>query len=329
MASPDQYLGTILVVPRRERARDVVLADQAKTKAVPSTPVLLSVVLEVLPEVVGEPIPMVDASVGYCVGRARGLAAIFRVEDAGELGAVVRVGQFEVVEADVSSVTEADDEYPFPMLGNECLGVYDPARNVVAEFTLQRVQDYAESATFVVIGQVLHVFEDKGLRAVIGQNPRHVKEQRALSVATEPVRLPERVLLAHACDGKRLARESGEKHVMGRDAIFRHFPDVADHYVSQAVIKVRAICLLRVLVDLTREDARAASQIEPATEPADTGEEVYETKRGVMHLLAAVLLCGAGTPCGAMKARGDKEGCQRGRVTPTEVDIVDYRQARR
>lgn len=99
----------------------------------------LRVVLEVLPEVVGE----------------RVFGRHFGVEDGFEFRPVLG----EVRELEVAPGFEADEEDALAVLRHHAPGVNDPVIDGVAEGVLERVHDDLERAPLVVPLEVLHVFQ--------------------------------------------------------------------------------------------------------------------------------------------------------------------------
>ncbi|MNP78455.1 hypothetical protein D3C76_1760760 [compost metagenome] len=67
-------------------------------------------------------------------------------------------------------------------------------RHVIPQ-VVQGLHDDAERFTAVMALQVFHVLQHKDCRAAGVNNARHVKEQRALSVAGKTVRATQSVLL--------------------------------------------------------------------------------------------------------------------------------------
>ena len=127
------------------------------------------------------------------------------------------------------------------------------------------------------------LFRDERTGAVMLNDSRRIEEQRALRFAAEPRRLAERVLLAHARDGERLAGEPGQQKVMLGDVGRGNVPDVLRHRVVEPVVVVRQVGLAGVLVDFAREHALAAQRVEAASQAADPGKEVDETELWVAH----------------------------------------------
>ena len=107
----------------------------------------------------------------------------------------------------------------------------------------------------------------------MGDDPRHIEEQRALGFVLKSVRTAERVLLGNAGDRERLTGEAGQQNVMRRDILNGDFGDVAVDFVV-VVGEVRGVGLLAVLVPLGRKDALAADGLEAPPQSADAGEQV-------------------------------------------------------
>jgi len=93
------------------------------------------------------------------------------------------------------------------------------------------------------------------------------------------VRPAHRVFLADAGDGKRLAGKATEQDVVSRHVVGGKRHDVADERVIRAV--VFQVGLLREIVPLAREDARAALRLEAHADAADSGEQVDEAEVGL------------------------------------------------
>ena len=66
------------------------------------------------------------------------------------------------------------------VLRQEVFGIDHADVELIAEFVLKRPPDDLERSAFVMVLQVLDVLEQKSRRAVRVDDPRDVKEQRAL-----------------------------------------------------------------------------------------------------------------------------------------------------
>lgn len=85
---------------------------------------------------------------------------------------------------------------------------------------------------------------------------------------------------ADPCDGKRLAGESGQKHVMLRDLVHLDLGDVALEHMSGPVMIIGTIGLLREPVPFRGEHAVTTNSVKPPPQPADSGEQVDEAEGG-------------------------------------------------
>src|SRR5437868_4451297 len=126
--------------------------------------------------------------------------------------------------------------------------------------------------------QVLDVLQQEGRRLLLGDDPLHIEEKRALGGALESVRAPERVLLRHAGQAERLAGEARKEDVVVRDVGCIDLRDVAGDPVVFA--EVLDVCLLRVSIPFTREYAAAAGLLEPDPDASDPREQVNEGEVG-------------------------------------------------
>lgn len=162
------------------------------------------------------------------------------------------------------------------MLRHETLPVDHLAVDLVAEFLAQHLQDGGEGLALVVRDQVLDVLQQERLRFLLGDDARHVVEQRALRGAFEAVRTAERVLLRYAGDAERLAGKAGEQHVVVGHVGDIHLRDVADQSMPGLVREIRQISFLRERVPLAGENATSALLLEAVPDAADAGEQIDE-----------------------------------------------------
>jgi hypothetical protein len=86
----------------------------------------------------------------------------------------------------------------------------------------------------------------------------------------------ERVLLRHTGNGKRLAWETGQQHVVIRNILCAHLRDIAVDGVSVTV--VFGVSLLRVGIPFAGEDTVSADGFKGRSDAADAGEKIDETE---------------------------------------------------
>ena len=209
------------------------------------------------------------------------------MKDGPQLRPFQRIGNFQRVEAEIRVAGEASDEDPFPVLRHKRLCVDHAKIDVVAQLFRQHVVDDLEGAPTIMVHQVLHVLEEKNLRAMMSDNARHIEKQRSLSFAGESVRPVERVFLGDAGDGKRLAGKARKQNVVRRYVCLVDLRDVAGNRV-RVTREVRKIGLLRITIPLGRVNAPAADGVEAPAQPADAGEKVDEgeSRRGAVIVMA-------------------------------------------
>jgi hypothetical protein len=214
----------------------------------------LRVVLEVLPEVVGE----------------RVFGRHFGVEDGFEFRPVLG----EVRELEVAPGFEADEEDALAVLRHHAPRVNDPVIDGVAEFLGERAVDDLEGAALIVPLEVLHVLQHEGGRLVEADDGGEVEEQVALLHVVEAVLAAEAELLGHARDAERLAGKAGAEDVELRDVGHGHGVDVA----VRGFAEVGGVGNLGVLVPIAGEDALGARALEGDAEAANAAQEVNETR---------------------------------------------------
>ena len=137
--------------------------------------------------------------------------------------------------------------------------------------------DGPERIAIVVSGEVLHVLEEKHLRAMVLRDLVDLEEKGSARVF-EPLLFPG--------DAESLAGKASAQNVMWRYTVQGfgrpgELGDVSEGYLAE-VHEVRATC---VLVPFTREDARSHDVLSGHTETSDAGEEVDEGEGGRRLLL--------------------------------------------
>lgn len=130
------------------------------------------------------------------------------------------------------------------------------------------VPDCPERVAVIVSGEVLHVLEEKHLRAMVLCDLVDLEEKGSARVF-EPFLFPG--------DAEGLTGESAAQNVMFRDSVecfggFRKLSDVSEGDLAK-VHEVSSPC---VFVPLAGKDARAHHVLPCDAEASDTGEEIYE-----------------------------------------------------
>ena len=182
------------------------------------------------------------------------------------------VGQGQRIEAESHRAAKAHHEDALAVLGHEVLGVEDAVVHVVAQLLFEHLANDLEGVALVVAFQVLNVLKQDGVRPVVLDDARHVKEKGALRLAGKAVGFPQRVLLGHAGNRERLAREASQQDVVARDVGRLDLGDVAlDRMV---LAEARDVGLLGELVPFAGPDALAANGLEAQPYPANPREQV-------------------------------------------------------
>src|SRR5207248_1551185 len=157
----------------------------AKTESVAPSAMLLRILLEIAPQVLGQ----------YVFGgnrrmRALGVRwfrvfnAILRVQNGSQFRPRRGFRKVHAVEVEFGPVTEAGDENSLTILWNQTLCIDDPVMNVVPQFSGQDLHYYVESPAAVMRPKILHVLEQKRRGPVPLDDSGHVEKQRALRIAS-------------------------------------------------------------------------------------------------------------------------------------------------
>ena len=220
----DEDFRAVLVVAGAEGAGSVFLRDKAEAETVSGGLVLPGVILEVLPQVVGE----------------RVFVRHVGVEDAFEL----RPFGWEFGELEVAPRLEPDEENALAVLRHHAPGVNDLVINGVAKLLGERAVDDLKGAALVMPLEVLDVLQHKGGRLVEADDAGEVEEEVALLLVLETMLAAEAELLGHAGDAERLAGKAGAEDVELRDVGDGYVVDVAVRCLSE----VGGVGDLRMLV---------------------------------------------------------------------------------
>jgi hypothetical protein len=250
----DQDLGTILVITSTERSRHVLAGKQSKTEAISCRFVLRGIVLEVLPEVIGERV------------FRRGVP----IEDSFEFWSMLG----EIGKLEVAPRFETNKENALTMLGHHALRINDAVIDRVAKFLGKRTVDDLESATPVMPLQVLHVFQDESGRLMKADDSSEVEEEISLFFVLEAVLAPEAKLLRDAGEAEWLAGKACAEDVELRDVGNRHVVYVAVRFLAE----IGLVGELGVLVPVGGEHALAACALESESETSYSAEEINEPK---------------------------------------------------
>ena len=105
-------------------------------------------------------------------------------------------------------------------------------------------------------------------------NPYNLKKEGSLRLATESMRLVERVFLGDSGNGERLARKSGQQDIVAGDGVDCDLRNVARDWREGAV--VRFVSLLAETVPLRGEHALATDRVEGLSQAANASEQIYE-----------------------------------------------------
>ena len=224
------------------------------SQAVARRLMFLRVVLEVVPQVVGE----------------RVFVRRVGVEDAGELRPFG--GEFRELER--APRLEPDEEDALPVLWHDALRVDDLPVNLVAERIGQRVVNDLEGATPVVPVEMLHVLQHEGGRLVVVEYVGDGEEEVALFHVLKAVLAAEAVLLGDAREAEGLAGKAAAENVELGDVGHGHGMDVAVRRLAE----VGGVGPATVLVPVAGEDAPRTRLLEGEPEPADAAKEVNETE---------------------------------------------------
>ena len=179
---------------------------QSIERAIARRLMFLRVVLEIVPEVVGE----------------RVFLRHVRVEDAREL----RTFGGEFRELERAPRFESDEEDALTMLRHDALGIDDFPIHLVAERVGQGVVDDFEGAALVVPDEMLHVLQHEGGWLVVVEDVGDGEEEVALFHVLEAVLASEAVLLGDASQAERLTGKACKQKIMGRDVLHGYLRDV-------------------------------------------------------------------------------------------------------
>src|SRR5581483_6003589 len=263
---------TVLVITRAQRPRDAVEVREPVAEPVAFRLMLRRVILQVLPEPVGQRVFFVNT--GF--------------EDVPELWFPVRHPRI-VKPTGIRLVPEADDVNALAVLGHERHRVNDlRLRHVIAQVFAQRLHDHGERAPAVVVLQIPDVFEQEGARPFARDDPGDVEKQRALRGMLKAMRPAERVVLRDPGDAESLTGEPG-----GQDGVMRYFvrPDPRD-VPGRAVTEVGFVSVRRILVPLTGKYATPADTFKRAAKTADAGEQINEGELWfARHLIFGTTTC--------------------------------------
>lgn len=271
----------VLVVARRQGARHVCRFDQTKAEAVAFEAVLLGVVLQVQPEVVGEGVFVLHflflvVEKSSFVPLQDRFAAVGTVQDVFEC--VRTLGwQRQRVEIECDRLAETDDEDALAVLRYEVRAVYNAIVDVVAEVFGQGAADDIKGAAFVVRDEILDVLQQESARTFCLDDARHVEEQRALCFAGEAVFLAQRIFFRHSSNRKGLAGKPSQQHVVVGNVGGIYLGDVSGDGMS--VAEIFGVGFLRVAVPFAGVYAAPADLLERIAQPADAREQIDEIKR--------------------------------------------------
>ena len=182
----DEDLGPVLVVAGTQGAchaiRILLRIVDAEPESITLGLMLLGVVLEVGPEMIGERVSLFRRRLEDVLdswSTSRGSAG--EHESTGDFSEDVPV--------------EARDEDALAMLGNPAGRVDDGGMHLVSEFVGKRVLDHLPRLTLVVRAEVLDVLQQQDRRPLDLHDVADPEEKVPLALAAETIRLTERALL--------------------------------------------------------------------------------------------------------------------------------------
>lgn len=250
----DQDLRTILVVACTKCACNVIWPDKAESESVAGRLVFGGIVLEILPEVIGQSVLLWHLVVQYLT----------------QLGSFFR--KYRPLEG--TFLPEANNEDPFPVLWYQTLRINDPIVNVITKLFGQDLMDHFECVALIVALQVLHILQNEGLRSVMFEDISNVEEEVALPLIFKTMFPAKAVLLRNSGKAEWLAGKTGAQHIVRRNPLYQtRLGDVA---VQRRVREIRGIGLLGIFVPIRSEDAFSSLPGEAEVETSDTTEEVDE-----------------------------------------------------
>ncbi len=249
------------MIARTQCARYIIAGHQAKTEAVSSRLVFLSVVLEILPKVI----------------RQRILLGRIGIKDAGELRP--RRGKFR--EFKRPPVPEADEKNPFTMLRDDLTSIDDFKVNSVAQNLRQGVVDYLKSPALVVPPEIFDVFKNECGGPVMFEYLRDFKEQVALFLVIKPMLPSKAQFLGDSRDAEWLAWKPAAEYFVPGYVGNSHSVDVSVGLLPE----IGLIRDLGILVPIRRENTFATRPLKSYPETTDTAEEINEPKllRRISH----------------------------------------------
>jgi len=168
------------VVAGAESTCNVLLGDQAETKAVTSGTMFFCIALEVIPEMIRQ--------------------GVFRLRIWFQNAVELRALDGELRELKSAHRFETDKENALAVLRYDALRINHLWINLVAQMLFQCLHDDTKCPTVVVAAKILHIFQHKRGWFVVVENVRDEEEKITLLQILEAVLATEAVLLGDACE---------------------------------------------------------------------------------------------------------------------------------
>src|ERR1035437_7421023 len=209
-APTDENLGPVLVVARAQRSRNVFRSNPTESKAVSHCPMLLGIVAQIAPEVIGQDIFRSNPAARVSIGFLRLWVAGEWVENRFESRPRLRRRRCEARQVETAFSLETHNKDAFAMLRNVRPSIDDAMAHAVAELVSQHSHDRGKSLATIMALKVLHVLQYERCGFLRAENLLYFKGERPSGRAIETVWPSERVLLRYASKTERLARKSRE-----------------------------------------------------------------------------------------------------------------------
>lgn len=183
----NQDFGSVLVVARTQSAGGVIASNQAESETIARGLMLLRIILQVSPKMVGKRIFLRN----------------LRVQDRAQLGAFLR----ESRELEIARLLESDDEDTLPVLRHETDGINDLVVDMIFQFLGKGLVNDSKGITLVVAAKIFDVLQNKGRRPVITNDAFDFEEEIPLFGIFKAVLTPQTVLFRYAGQTEWLAWE--------------------------------------------------------------------------------------------------------------------------
>ena len=173
-------------------------------------------------------------------------------------------------------VFESDNEDAFPVLRHsKVFGVDDSRGDVIAEVFRECSRNDVEGPATVVPRKSFDVLQQEGFGSVVFNDSGKIEKQRSACIA-EPA--------LETSNGKSLAREPADEHVMTRNLLRSSFlvGDCRD-IPERNFTKVRKIGAACSGIPLRTKDASSPDTFERQSHSTDTSEKVDKRERRILH----------------------------------------------